>query len=307
MATERLWEQDECYFEKDGHARIFTLNRPQVLNSYSGDIIEGLFRAANEVRHDLEVSALIITGAGRAFSTGANVKNMAGVGEARTQMPTPGPEGLSRGAQAQVIAAQAREAGKSVLGFKDREHIKYRHKRWAILREIETPVIAAVNGWAIGAGLDIAMACDIIIASEDAKFGYFYSRVGMVTDMGGAWYLPRLVGTYRAMELILTGDAWDANEARLMGLCGKVVPAKELLPTAIAMAEKIATSVPEIIRMDKDLIYKSMDLDFRNWMDYLVCAQVVMDTDEDITKARKEAAKKHLANRERPMQKGPQF
>ncbi len=303
MARERLWEQEECYFEKDGHARIFTLNRPQVLNSYSQDVIDGLLRAVNEVKDDLEVGALILTGAGRAFSSGANVKSMAG--ESMERGGGPSPESMALGAGAGPRAAQAKEAGESGGGFLDREHVKYRHKRWAILREMEVPVIAAINGWAIGAGLDLAMACDILIASESAKFGYFYAKVGLVPDMGGAWYLPRAIGTYRAMELILTGDAWDANEARLMGLVGRVVPDEELMPAAIAMAERIAGNSPRIIRMDKDLIYKAQEMDFRNWMDYLALTQGVQSADTEIRRKAKELAQKHLADKTRYMHAGP--
>jgi enoyl-CoA hydratase/carnithine racemase len=305
MAREKLWEQQDCYFEKDGHARIFTLNRPQVLNSYSQDIVDGLLRAVNEVKDDMEVGALILTGAGRAFSSGANVKSMAGERMARTE-----PSELSRiqlGADAGSRAAKAREAGKPGGGWLDREHVRYRHKRWNILREMEVPTIAAINGWAIGAGLDIAMACDILIASEGTKFGYFYTKVGWVTDMGGAWYLTRAVNTYRAMELILTGDAWDANEARLMGLVGRVVPDEELLPTAIAMAERIAGNGPYAVRMDKDLIYKATELNFRNWMDYLILPQQIQTADADIEKAHVEAARRHLADKTRYMQKGPKL
>ena len=175
-----------------------------------------------------------------------------------------------------------RSVDRNKKGFWNREHIKYRHTRWAILREMEVPTIAAVNGWAIGAGLDIAMACDIILASENAQFGYFYAKRGLVTDMGGAWDLSRVAGTYRACELIFTGDPWDANEARLMGIVSKVVPPDELIPTAVAMAERIAENDPRVVRMDKDLIYKAMQMDFHTWMDYMVGAQVVQDNDPDM-------------------------
>jgi len=308
MARERLWEQKDCYFEKDGHACIFTLNRPQVLNSYSWDIVDGLLRAVNEVKDDLDVGALIITGAGRAFSSGANVKGMAGYETPYEEGLEPTQEAkLQLGADARVRATLARKEGAPGGGFLDREYVRYRHKRWAILREMEVPVIAAINGWAIGAGLDIAMACDILIASESAKFGYFYTKVGWVTDMGGCWYLARAIGTYRAMELILTGDAWDANEARLMGLVGRVVPDEELLPTAIAMAERMAANGPYAVRMDKDLIYKAMELDFRNWMDYLILPQTIQTADPEIEKAHVEAARRHLADKTRYMQKGPKL
>jgi len=273
-----------------------------VLNSYSQDVIDGLLRAVNEVKDDLDVGALILTGAGRAFSSGANVKSMAG--ESIERGGGPSPESMVLGAGA---GTRAMESGEAAGGFLDREHVKYRHKRWAILREMEVPVIAAINGWAIGAGLDLAMACDILIASESAKFGYFYAKVGLVPDMGGAWYLPRAIGTYRAMELILTGDAWDANEARLMGLVGRVVPDGELMPTAIAMAERIAGNSPRIIRMDKDLIYKATELDFKTWMDYLGLIQNVQGADAEIQRKRKELAQKHLADKTRYMHTGPQL
>jgi len=254
MAVERLWEQEDCYFEKDGVARIFTLNRPESMNAYTQNITDGLARAVDEVKDDLSVGALIITGAGtRAFCAGPDNRPQ------QSGRPQP-----MRG------------------GYEDFQAVRARHRRWAILTQMLVPTIAAVNGWAIGAGLDMAMACDILVASENAKFGYFYVKRGMVTDMGGAWYLPRAIGYHRAAEMLLTGDAWDAHEAHLMGLVGKVVPPDELIPTAVAMAERIAECQPKAVRMVKDLMYKSMDLDFEHWMDYLVLPQVTQDSDEEM-------------------------
>jgi enoyl-CoA hydratase/carnithine racemase len=180
-----------------------------------------------------------------------------------------------------------RTAYEDLLAVKGRHMVK---KTWR--RDIEIPIIAAVNGWAIGMGVDEALACDIIIASEDAKFAYFYARRGVVTDQGGAWYLARLAGTYRAMRYILTGDIFDANKAYEMGIVTDIVPRDKLLDTAIEIGKKIAEYDPRIIRMDKDLIYKAQEMDFNNWMDYLIMPQIVQDFDPDILAFRKASAEK---------------
>lgn len=279
MAGELLWEQEECYFEKDGAARIFTLNRPESRNAYTKDITDGLARAVDEVKDDLSVAALIVTGKGdQAFCAG----------------PDNRPQ-------------QSGQVRQSQGGYDDYTAIRARHHRWAILTQMLVPTIAAVNGYAIGAGLDIAMACDILIASENAKFGYFYVKRGMVSDMGGAWYLPRAIGYHRAAEMLLTGDLWDAHEARLMGLVGKVVPPDELIPTALAMAGRIAENHPKAVRMGKDLLNKSMDLDFEHWMDYLVLPQVAQDSDEDLIAWKRDYDAGGFKQRSRYMHKGPKL
>lgn len=279
MAAERLWEQEDCYFEKDGNARIFMLNRPQHRNAYTQNITDGLARAVNDVKDDLSVGALIIAGAGdRAFCSGPDF--------------TPPKEGPPR---------------EIPRGYADFLAVRARHQRWSILHKMLVPTIAAINGWAIGAGLDMAMACDILIASENAKFGYFYVKRGMVTDMGGAWYLPRAVGFHRAAEMLLTGDAWDAKEARLMGLVGKVVPPDDLIPTAVAMAERMAECHPKAIRMVKDLMYKSTVLDFDHWMDYLVLPQVAQDADDEMIAWKRAYDAGGFKKTSRYMQEGPEL
>lgn len=273
MAIERVWEQQDCYFEKDGPVAIFTKNRPEKVNAQTNDMREGLNRALDEVKDDLNVAALVITGVGRGFNPGADV---AGLGRIEERMPA------ERRAQ-----TRPRTAYEDFLAVKGRHMQK---KTWR--RDIEIPIIAAVNGWAIGAGLDEAMACDIIIASEDARFAYYYAKRGVVTDQGGAWYLTRLVGTYRAMRFILTAEVWDAQRAYEMGMVTDIVPRDQLVAKAIEIGKTIAEYDPRIIRMDKDLIYKAQELDFNNWMDYLIMPQIVQDFDTDILASRRESAEK---------------
>lgn len=274
MALERIWEQKDCYFEKDGPVAIFTKNRPEKLNAGTIDMREGLNRAIDEVKDDLSMAALVITGVGRGFNPGADV---AALGRIEERMS----------AEVRERAERTRTAYEDFLAVKERHMGK---KTWR--RDIEIPLIAAVNGWAIGMGVDEAMACDIIIASEDARFAHFYARRGVVTDQGGAWYLTRLVGTYRAMRFILTADVWDAHQAYEMGIVTDVVPRDELVAKAIEIGKKIAEHDPRVIRMDKDLIYKAQELDFNNWMDYLIMPQIVQDFDTDILASRKASAEK---------------
>lgn len=280
MAIERIWEQKDCYFEKDGPVAIFTKNRPEKLNAGTLDMREGLNRAIDEVKDDLSMAALIITGVGRGFHPGADV---ASLGRVEERMPAEMREQQTEG---------KRTAYEDLLAVKGRHMPK---KTWR--RDVEIPIIAAVNGWAIGMGVDEALACDIIIASEDAKFAYFYAKRGVVTDQGGAWYLTRLVGSYRAMRYILTSEVWDAQQAYEMGMVTDIVPRDELVSKAIEIGKKIAEHDPRIIRMDKDLIYKAQELDFNNWMDYLIMPQIVQDFDSDILAFRKASSEKFFKRR----------
>ena len=214
-------------YGQEGHVVVLTLNRPETRNAISDDdMIDGLVDAAARINADDEVRAAILTGAGPAFCSGGNVKRM-------TE-----PGGLGDGPPAAIRAAYRR-------GIQRIPHALY---------DLEVPLIAAVNGPAIGAGCDLACLCDIRIAAESARFAESFVRLGIIPGDGGAWLLPRIVGLSKACELTFTGDSIAAAEALACGLVSKVVPDDELLGEAHRLASRIAANPPQALRLAKRLI-----------------------------------------------------
>lgn len=213
--------------ERDGAILTITLNQPEKRNPISGldmiDAIETAFRAADA---DLGVRAVILTGAGKAFSSGGDIKAMVPGAGLRDALPAQTRRNYRAGIQRLPLLFQA----------------------------IEVPVIAAVNGPAIGAGCDLACMCDVRIAGESARFAESFVKVGLIPGDGGAWWLPRIVGFARASEMALTGDTIDAAEALACGLVSRVVPDLDLIATARDIAERIAVNPPHAVRMTKRLL-----------------------------------------------------
>lgn len=213
---------------REGAIAIVTLNQPEKRNPISGlDMIDALETAMRELDADVGVRAIILTGAGTAFSSGGDIKAMA------------------------VPGASLRDE----LPAQTRRNYKLGIQRLPMLFEaLEVPVIAAVNGPAIGAGCDLACMCDVRIAGESAKFAESFVKLGIVPGDGGAWLLPRIVGFAKASELALTGDMLDATAALACELVSRVVPDAELLDEARAIAAKIAANPPHAVRMTKRLL-----------------------------------------------------
>ena len=187
------------------------------------DIIDTM----QEIGRDRSISAIILTGSGKAFSAGGNLKGM----KDRT--------------------------GIGVLDQPDSTRSNYRRGVQAVIRALmdcEIPMIAAINGHAIGLGADLACTCDIRIAAESAKFACSFVKVGIVPGDGGAWLLQKIVGYPRAAELFLTGDRFDAQQAKEYGLVTDVVPDEELLDRAVAIAERIVCNPPRALRLTKRLL-----------------------------------------------------
>ncbi|MFE4958786.1 crotonase/enoyl-CoA hydratase family protein [Streptomyces sp. NPDC056653] len=213
--------------ERTGYVETWTLNLPDSRNPISGaDMIDAIVAAADRVNRDAAVRAVIVTGAGSAFSTGGNVKEMA---ERR---------GLFEGTA-------------------DQQRTAYRDGIQRIPRALhacEVPLIAAINGPAVGAGCDLALMCDLRIATPTAFLAESFVKLGLIPGDGGAWFLPRAVGAARAAEMALTGDRVDAETALAWGLVSKVVPADRLLDEARALAGRIAANPPRAVRMAKKLL-----------------------------------------------------
>jgi enoyl-CoA hydratase len=213
-------------FEVSPPYSVITLNRPKQLNALSHDLLQEVSRALDESESDPEVRAIIITGSGeRAFAAGADI--------------------------GELQALETAEDG-------------YRHSRAAhqIIFKIEAlskPVIMAVNGYALGGGCELAMGGDIILASENARFGQPEVNLGIIPGFGGTQRLPRLVGRTKALELVFTGEHITADAALRLGLVNHVVPQAELMPRAVALANTIAEKAPLAIAIAKRAVYEGLE------------------------------------------------
>ena len=216
--------------ELTGHVATITLNRPERLNALNTTLSLEFHNALDEVADNPDIRAVIITGAGRGFCSGADVGQMQNTLEGQGQGPTP----LQR--------SSGMPAGVSELT----PH----------LRRIPQPVIAAVNGVAAGGGLGVVLASDIRVASEEARFSCVFIRRSLVPDSSVSYTLPKLVGFGNAMEMALTGNVYDAQWALEKGLVNKVVPAERLLEEAMELAQTIASNPPIVVRSTKKLLYK---------------------------------------------------
>lgn len=205
---------------------LLTLNRPDSRNALSEDVVDAIAAAVHAVNADLDVRAVIVTGAGPAFSSGGNVKDMRGR------------QGMFGGGPAEI-----REGYRQGIQRLPRA-----------LYHCEVPTIAAVNGPAIGAGLDLALMCDLRIASTTASFAESFVKLGIVPGDGGAWFLPRVVGLSRACEMTFTGDTIDAATAERWGLVSRTTEPGRLLDIAHDLARRIAAHPPHALRMTKRLI-----------------------------------------------------
>jgi 2-(1,2-epoxy-1,2-dihydrophenyl)acetyl-CoA isomerase len=228
------------YEVKVGVATI-TLNRPAVLNAISPQMIEELQAVLNTIRDDATVRAVVLTGAGRGFCAGADLK-------ARQRVkPTEAP-------------ADAHHAGA------ERLRRTYNPLILAI-RTIEKPFLAAVNGVAAGAGCNLALACDIVLASNEARFGNVFVRIGLIPDCGGHFLLPRLVGFHKAAELMFTGDIIDAQVAERLGLINRVVPHADLAKQAGELAERLARGPTRAIGLCKRTLNVGISADLATVLD----------------------------------------
>ena len=215
------------YTQSEGIVTL-TLNLPEQRNPISDpEVIEALLAALARLEADPEARVAILTGAGPGFSSGGNVKKMGAAGGLNDPLPVRTRRNYRYGIQRVPLAFEA----------------------------LEVPVIAAVNGPAIGAGCDLACMCDIRIASEAAWFAESFVKLGIIAGDGGAWLLPRVVGFSKACEMALTGDPVKAEEALACGLVSRVVPADRLMEEAMGIARRIAANPTHAVRMTKRLLW----------------------------------------------------
>ncbi len=225
----------DLLYEVKGRIATITLNRPDKLNAFTGAMIDAWVAGLSEAQRDDSVHVVVVTGAGRAFCAGGDVGRM---GEGA---PTP-------------------------LEHKNQlwENI---HRVPRTLEAMDKPVIAMVNGLAVGAGMGMSLMCDVRVASEAARFSTGYVKVGLVPGDGDTYFLPRLVGPAKALELLWTADFIEAPEALRLGIVNRVVPAAELGEVTYGLARQIADGPQIPIRMIKRLVYQSLRLDLRTHLD----------------------------------------
>lgn len=216
-----IFEQDDLGILK------LTLNQPDSLNALGTAMAEDLIAALQHAQSDKKVKAIIITGSGRAFSAGGDLKFME--------------KGLG------VISAQ--------------DYVVKVSKVTQLIFHIGKPVIAAVNGFAVGAGFNLALAADFVTAGSDAKFGQAFLQVGLIPDIGGTYFLPRVVGLQKAKELVFTGKIIDATEAEKLGIAGKVVNSGDLQEEVYKFAAQLAQGPSSTMGLAKSLLNRSIDRD----------------------------------------------
>ncbi|MFD1395927.1 enoyl-CoA hydratase-related protein [Kroppenstedtia eburnea] len=221
------FQGDTIAWQLEEGVGVITLNRPEVYNAFNREMDRALTTALKEAASDADVRALVITGAGKAFCSGQDLNDRS----------DPNIGTLSLG-----------------------ESVRERYNPLIrTIAEMEKPVIASVNGVAAGAGCSLALACDMRIVSDRAKFVEAFVRIGLVPDSGSSWFLPRLIGFGRAMELLVTGRDVDAQEAVQIGLANRLVPHDRLAGESIAFARKLAQAPTRAIGWTKRALHQAMD------------------------------------------------
>ncbi len=241
------------YQVAEGVATI-TLNRPDKLNALSDDMVTDWVAALDEARHDDMVRVLVVTGAGRGFCLGADVGKM--------------------------------EQAGGVTPISVRERLEQGLQRIPLsLSTFAKPVIAAVNGVAAGAGLDFALMADLRFAASSARMAETYARLGLVPGAGGAWFLPRIVGSAKALEMLWTADFVEAEEALRIGLVNRVFPDAELMPRTLEFARRLASMPPLSVQFIKQAVYQGQAADLKTGLSQITSYLAIARTSQDQAEA----------------------
>jgi enoyl-CoA hydratase/carnithine racemase len=254
-------------YKKQDHTALITLNRPEARNAFSMDMIRLWNESLQDAREDKTVRVIIVTGKGDTFCSGGDIREFA--------------EGRLRSWDMKNFVWEGV------------------HRIALTLEDLDKPVIAAINGAAMGAGLDMALMCDLRVCSEKARLAESYINMGVVPGDGGAFFLPRLVGISKALELLLTGDILTAGQALDMGIVNRVVPHEQLMKETKKLARQIAGKPPLAVRMMKRAVYQSLGSSMRSHLDYISSQLALLTETEDHL----EAARAFLEKR-KPVFKG---
>ncbi len=254
-------KEHHVLYEAKEHVAVITLNRPEAKNAFSPEMIRLWREYLEEAKQDDAIRAIVVTGNGDTFCSGGDIRDMA--------------------------------EGKLKSWDMKRFLWDGVHRIVFALEDLDKPVIAAINGAAMGAGMDMAIMCDLRVCSEKAKLAESYIMMGLVPGDGGAYFLPRVAGLPKALELLLTGDVMSAEEALRLGIVNKVVSHERLMAETMKLAEKIASRPPLAIRMTKRAVYQGLTSTLRSHLDY-ISSQISLLSE---TKDHQEAARAFLEKR----------
>jgi enoyl-CoA hydratase/carnithine racemase len=246
---------EQVIYEKGDGLATITLNRPERMNAFTLQMIREWAEALEDARADPEVRAVIVTGAGPGFCAGVDLR----------AQPAPSPAG-----ERPPSPAERRN------WLRDTIHAVAR-----AVALLDKPYIAAVNGPAVGAGMDMASMCDIRIASEAARFSMAYVKMGIIPGDGGCYFLPRIVGVAKALELIWTGDFIDAQEALRLGYVSRVVPPDELMPAVRDFTRRLAEGPAVAIQLAKRLVYRGLEVGLPEALEEATQAMAIVQSTED--------------------------
>jgi len=254
-------KEHHVLYEAKEHVAVITLNRPEAKNAFSPEMIRLWREYLEEAKQDDAIRAIVVTGNGDTFCSGGDIRDMA--------------EGKLKSWDMKKFLWDGV------------------HRIVFALEDLDKPVIAAINGAAMGAGMDMAIMCDLRVCSEKAKLAESYIMMGLVPGDGGAYFLPRVAGLPKALELLLTGDVMSAEEALRLGIVNKVVSHDRLMAETMKLAEKIASRPPLAIRMTKRAVYQGLTSTLRSHLDY-ISSQISLLSE---TKDHQEAARAFLEKR----------
>lgn len=236
----------DVLIEVEGRVISVTLNRPEALNALSSDMREGLMGAIRTAKENDEIRAMLITGAGRSFCSGGDVK---GMGNATPAMMY--------------------------------DHLGKLNELILAMAELEKPIISAVHGYAAGAGVCLALACDQVLAADDAKFVLSFSKVGLISDGGGLYFLPRTLGVYRAKELLFNAEPISAKQAQDWGMVNRLYPAEQLREEAMSYAQKLAAGPTRTYSLIKKIANQALMSDLADVLEMERATQSMIGTTED--------------------------
>jgi enoyl-CoA hydratase/carnithine racemase len=257
---------EELVFTVEDAIATIRLNRPERLNAFTAPMLDAWAEAIESAKRDAKVRAVVLTGTGRGFCSGGDVRAM----------------------------GERHEQGETAFQRKTAVHERI-HRIPRLLEDFDKPYIVAINGVATGAGLDMALMGDIRFAAASARMAETYIRVGLIAGDGGTWFLPRIVGTAKALELLWTGDFVDAQEALRIGLVNAVLPDAELMPHTYAFAKKLAAQPALTLRLMKRAVYQGLRLDLRAALDMVSSHLGVISTTNDHREAVAAFNEKRLA------------
>jgi 2-(1,2-epoxy-1,2-dihydrophenyl)acetyl-CoA isomerase len=230
----------------EGRVLNLTLNRPESLNAFSPEMISGLIDNIVAAKQNPEIRVVVLSGAGRSFSAGGDVKTMGTASPNQTY-----------------------------------EHIGKLNELILAMKNLEKPIIAAVHGFAAGAGFNLALACDLIVAAEESKFVLSFSQVGLISDGGGLYFLPKQIGPYRAKELFFSGKPISAKEAHALGIVNKLFPLENLKENTLKYATNLAQGPVKAFGMIKKIVDHSFTASLEDILEQERVTQTLMITTED--------------------------